>query len=194
MDAEAAAALRRAKPWVAGCQNEDGGFVFHRWRPHPGNKAKWNDEAREQAVSYGTPTCDGLRCLMAVGFSADGDRAGAARQWLARHPQVKRVPGFESHAKRHHVGRRVAPTITTSHKQSCCATCRPPLPAAAKRHWVNFSPQHRSPTAASRTNNRGCSKTTRYWPRASPWWHWAKSRSERVVEISALCRWTRGHR
>ncbi|MCA9266967.1 MAG: terpene cyclase/mutase family protein, partial [Planctomycetales bacterium] len=63
MNGDAQAAIRRALPWVRRCQNSDGGFVFHVWRPHPGNKAMWNDDEQLQAISYGTPTCDGLRCL-----------------------------------------------------------------------------------------------------------------------------------
>ncbi len=96
---EASAAVDRAKAWVLGAQNADGGFVFHPWRPHPGNKAMWeDDEEQTKAYSYGTPTCDGLRCLQSTGFKVDEKPVTAAVQWLVDHPDVKHVPGFEAKA------------------------------------------------------------------------------------------------
>ncbi len=94
MHKDAPAAVRRARGWAAGCQNDDGGFVFHPWRPHPGNKALWNDDPQTDAISYGTPTCDGLRCLMYCGFKPNDDRVKSAVKWLGDHPDVKLVPGF----------------------------------------------------------------------------------------------------
>lgn len=100
MHKDAPAAVRRARQWVLGAQNEDGGFVFHTWRPHPGNKAMWADEElREKAISYGTTTCDGVRCLSYCGFQPDDEPFTAAIAWLEKHPDVKYVPGLETKAK-----------------------------------------------------------------------------------------------
>jgi hypothetical protein len=100
MHADASAAVSRAKNWVLGAQNPDGGFVFHPWRPHPGNKAMWEDEnVQSKAYSYGTPTCDGLRSLHYVGFKLDDKPMTAAAQWMVDHPEVEFVPGFETKAK-----------------------------------------------------------------------------------------------
>lgn len=99
MNRDAPAAVRRARPWVTGCQNKDGGFVFHPRRTHPGNKALWGDDAQQEAFSYGSPTCDGLRCLMYCGFKRDDPAVQAAAGWLEKHPSVKYVPGFEKKAK-----------------------------------------------------------------------------------------------
>ena len=96
----ASAAVDRAKQWVLGAQNADGGFVFHPWRSHPGNKAMWEDEKEQsKAYSYGTPTCDGLRCLLYTGFKPDDKPVTAGAKWLVDHPEVKYVPGFEEKAK-----------------------------------------------------------------------------------------------
>jgi hypothetical protein len=93
------AAIRRARAWVLRCQNADGGFVFHALRSHPGNKAKWRDDAHQRAISYATPTCDGLRCLKYCGLSNDEQPVRRAVHWLETHPDVVRVPGFEAQAK-----------------------------------------------------------------------------------------------
>lgn len=98
MQKDADAARRRALDWVARCQNEDGGFVFHVWPTHPGNKALWTDEAHEHAVSYGTPTCDGLRSLIYCGAGKNDERVKRAIAWLSKHPDVKIVPGFRDKA------------------------------------------------------------------------------------------------
>ena len=99
MHDDAAAAIERARNWVVRCQNEDGGFVFHVWRPHPGNKAMWTDESQGHAISYATPTFDGLRCLSYCGADADDRSRTQALRWVAEHPEVKTVPGFEAKAK-----------------------------------------------------------------------------------------------
>ena len=99
MHEDAAATIKRAHDWVLRCQNEDGGFVFHVWRPHPGNKAMWTDESQGHAISYATPTCDGVRCLHYCGADADDESLTEGLHWLAEHPDVETVPGFESKAK-----------------------------------------------------------------------------------------------
>jgi hypothetical protein len=93
----AAAGRSRAAAWAKGCQNfpGDGGFRFH---PHPdgdGNKAQWDDAGRTRPRSYGTATCDGLRCLLYTGVAIDDPRVVAAAGWLAARPEVDVVPGFE---------------------------------------------------------------------------------------------------
>ena len=99
MQVGAEEALTRAKGWVDRCQNKDGGYVFHVWRPHPGNKAMWTDDAQTDAISYATPTCDGLRCLIYCGATAKEDAFERGVDWLAAHSDVKHVPGFEAKAK-----------------------------------------------------------------------------------------------
>jgi len=99
MHEDAPAAVRRARDWVRRCQNKDGGFVFHVWRQHPGNKAMWRDNSQAEAISYATPTCDGLRCLMYCGYDAEDEPVAKTLAWLAAHPGVKLVPGFEGKAK-----------------------------------------------------------------------------------------------
>ncbi len=68
---EAADAARKAAlDWLARCQQRDGGFAF---TPEPGslnNKAEYSDEALLQPRSYGPPTCDGVRALLACGVKA----------------------------------------------------------------------------------------------------------------------------
>jgi hypothetical protein len=87
----------RARGWAARCQNlpGDGGFRFHPDPHHDGNKALWSDAERKQARSYGTATCDGLRCLLTAGENADDANVRAAADWLAARPRVDVVPGFE---------------------------------------------------------------------------------------------------
>ncbi len=99
MREEAAAAIERGRGWAERCQNSDGGFVFHVWRRHPGNKALWTDDSQADANSYGTPTCDGLRCLAYCNNGMGDDRTKRAVTWLAEHPDVKYVPGFQGESK-----------------------------------------------------------------------------------------------
>jgi hypothetical protein len=90
-----------AQSWLARCQNRpgDGGFFFHPDRFDPMNKAGWEDKKNQQPRSYGTATCDGLRALLYCGAKLDDPRAAAALAWLAKHDDVKRVPGFEKVSK-----------------------------------------------------------------------------------------------
>jgi len=91
--------LNRALHWVLRCQNADGGFVFHALRSHPGNKAKWSDEEHRQAISYATPTCDGLRCLKYCGLGDQDEPVQRTVHWVEAHPEIARVPGFDTQAK-----------------------------------------------------------------------------------------------
>ena len=99
MHKEVDAVFGRAQSWTERCQNEDGGFVFHVWRRHPGNKAMWTDDTQAEAISYATPTCDGLRCLIYCGASPDDEPCRQAITWMGQHPDVEFVPGFEAKAK-----------------------------------------------------------------------------------------------
>ncbi|MFN0021848.1 MAG: prenyltransferase/squalene oxidase repeat-containing protein [Pirellulaceae bacterium] len=92
---EIQAALGRAAPWTGHCQQKDGGFCF---TPEPmslNNKADFKDQARGEARPYGTATCDGIRALLACGVKADDKRILKAAAWLAEHPSLELVPGFE---------------------------------------------------------------------------------------------------
>lgn len=93
---DAKQAIERAAAWIDGCQNlaGDGGFVFHPEPDHEGNKALWQDDDRRPR-SYGTATCDGLRCLFLTGAARNDRRVRAAVDWLVKHPDVNAVPGFE---------------------------------------------------------------------------------------------------
>jgi hypothetical protein len=94
-------AVARAKKWAAACQNlpGDGGFVFTPDRTSDNNKAQWSDRQQTQARSYGTATCDGLRCIVYAGGATDSDQAAAAVKWLVDRPGVEVVPGFEDAPK-----------------------------------------------------------------------------------------------
>ncbi len=74
---------------------DDGGFFF---TPGPAinNKAGSagrDRNGRERFHSYGSATADGLRCLLRAGLAPDHPRVRAARDWLARHPDIERNPG-----------------------------------------------------------------------------------------------------
>lgn len=117
----------RALQWTRKCQNlsADDGFPFTSDPKSQNNKAgldkdESNDRNEEDAeeenaekedtapgkpVSYGSPTCDGLRCLIATGAGgkkpSDGDSSQdkdvkRAISWLVKHPDVSQVPGFEA--------------------------------------------------------------------------------------------------
>jgi hypothetical protein len=88
--------LARARRWAAGCQNPaDGGFAFS---PDPmsiNHKAGYADDQQTKPQSYGSATCDGLRCLLYAGTKQDEAAVKAALKWLVDHPQLKAVPGFK---------------------------------------------------------------------------------------------------
>ena len=88
-------AIARAATWTHLCQQKDGGFCF---TPEPmslNNKAEFKDRARNEPRSYGTATCDGIRALLACGIKADDQAVTKAAAWLAAHPSLELVPGFE---------------------------------------------------------------------------------------------------
>ncbi len=92
---EIQAALSRGLTWTNLCQQKDGGFCF---TPEPmslNNKADFKDEARHEPRAYGTATCDGIRALLACGIKTDDKRVTKAAAWLAEHPSLELVPGFE---------------------------------------------------------------------------------------------------
>lgn len=82
--------------WSIGCQNveSDGGFFFHPLPEHNGNKAGWSDEAKEQPISYGSTTADGLQLLIALGHSMSDPRVEQASNWLRQHGELEQVPGL----------------------------------------------------------------------------------------------------
>ncbi len=99
------AARKRAKAWLARCQNlpqddraGDGGFFFQADRNNDANKAQWTDAKHDAPRSYGSATADGLRAM----YAALGDdevtkadrRFAAAREWLEKHDTLDVVPGF----------------------------------------------------------------------------------------------------
>jgi hypothetical protein len=98
------AALQRARVFVERCQNYDsadtgrgdGGFYFSTV-VLDANKA---GEEGERYRSYGTATADGILALLALGYSADGQRVKAAARWLGAHHQADGAPGFTGEAYR----------------------------------------------------------------------------------------------
>lgn len=89
-------ARRAALAWLDRCQRPtgDGGFVFS---PDPGsldNKALWRDETRQQPRSYGSPSCDGLRALVACGVAGDSASRRSAAKWLDEHWSPVDIPGL----------------------------------------------------------------------------------------------------
>jgi len=89
-------AFERAQSWTRRCWNRpgDGGFFFHPRREHDGNKALWKDRQHRNPRSYGTATCDALRCLLATGLAPDLESVAAGIAWLAEQPDHTQVPGF----------------------------------------------------------------------------------------------------
>jgi hypothetical protein len=96
-DPAAKKSIELARPWIARCQNlpGDGGFMFTPDVKSSNNKAEWTDQAHRQPRSYGTATCDGLRCLSYAGFKQDDPRVTAAVRWIVDHQDVDAVPGFQ---------------------------------------------------------------------------------------------------
>lgn len=90
-------ALLAAQSWITGCQNikSDGGFAFTPDRMSLNNKAQWTDKQRVSPRSYGTATCDGLHCLLAMGAKPNDPRVVAAIAWLVAREDLEEVPGFE---------------------------------------------------------------------------------------------------
>jgi len=93
---DAQRAVGKARDWVLRLQNPDGGFRFHAKPDQLGNKAQWVDmEKRDEARSYGTATCDGLRCYLSCGGKPSDEPFQQGVKWLEKHAQSKLVPGFE---------------------------------------------------------------------------------------------------
>jgi len=74
-------AMVRAAVFLKRCQNPDGGFFFSPVEPQI-NKAG-------DAVSYGSPTADGILALRAVGQPSE-----AAEAWLLKNHLKETTPGF----------------------------------------------------------------------------------------------------
>lgn len=95
--AEVAKTLARARNWALRCQDidGDGGFWFS---PDPmsiNHKAGFQKEDNKKPRTYGSSTCDGLRCLLYTGDDAPEKRVATAVKWLVDHPEVNYVPGFD---------------------------------------------------------------------------------------------------
>lgn len=88
---------RKALHWARRTQNlpGDGGFAFSGNKDSLANKAFWLDREHMRPRSYGSATCDGLRCLLYAGESPDSESVRAAIAWLEAHPHAKVVTGFE---------------------------------------------------------------------------------------------------
>lgn len=100
------AALLRAQRWARGIQNVpgDGGFYFTPDVYSENNKAlfdqvKKDDQQIRRPRAYGTCTCDAVLLLVATGLDANDARIVAAVRWLADHPDVSVVPGFQKDAQ-----------------------------------------------------------------------------------------------
>ena len=83
-------AMTRARVFLERSQNHDGGFCFSPVMPAL-NKAGQNAEG---FVSYGTTTADGVLAFRASGLPDSDPRIARAIEWLDRHHQPDRVPGF----------------------------------------------------------------------------------------------------
>jgi len=83
-------AMTRARVFLERSQNHDGGFCFSPVMPGL-NKAGQNAEG---FVSYGTTTADGVLAFRASGLPDSDRRIARALEWLDRHHQPDRVPGF----------------------------------------------------------------------------------------------------
>lgn len=83
--------------WTLKAQNlpGDGGFAFSGNKDSLANKAEWADKDHQKPRSYGSATCDGLRCLLFAGEKLENEPVKAAMGWLERHPAAKLVTGFE---------------------------------------------------------------------------------------------------
>lgn len=95
-------AVQDALEFALRCQNfgneeafDDGGF-FDNPTFGPMNKAGGagtDSEGRTRYVSYGTATADGLRCMLAAGYSPNHPRVVAARVWLEKNFSATQMPG-----------------------------------------------------------------------------------------------------
>lgn len=94
---EAAECRKKALRWTLKAQNlpGDGGFAFSGNKDSLANKAEWLDRDHAKPRSYGSATCDGLRCLLYAGEKRENAPAKAAIAWLEKHPAAKLVTGFE---------------------------------------------------------------------------------------------------
>jgi hypothetical protein len=90
-------AKKLALVWLLKAQQTtgSGGFPFTVVADSLNNKAQWSDEQHRQPQAYGSATADGLRCLLACGLTIRDELVKQAVQWLAAHPVVEWVPGFE---------------------------------------------------------------------------------------------------
>jgi len=88
--------LARAQRWLERCQDfpGQGGFVFSPVADDASNKAGY-DAAGQRARGYGSMTCDGLRALFYCQVDSQDRRFRAAAGWIAEHPNLEGVPGFE---------------------------------------------------------------------------------------------------
>jgi len=82
-------AWSKARRFLEGCQNKDGGFIF--------TPLTEQSKAGER-VSYGSATADGLLCLRAAGASKE--RIDAAEQWIRSRFTAEHCPGFAANAQR----------------------------------------------------------------------------------------------
>lgn len=94
---EADACRKKALTWTLKAQNlpGDGGFAFSGNKDSLANKAEWLDKEHAKPRSYGSATCDGLRCLLLASETLKNEPAKAAMAWLEKHPAAKLVTGFE---------------------------------------------------------------------------------------------------
>ncbi len=90
-------ARKLALAWLDRAQDAtgDGGFPFTAIADSLNNKAQWRDEQHQQPRAYGSATCDGLRCLLACGQTANDKPVKRALQWITEKKPVEYVPGFE---------------------------------------------------------------------------------------------------
>jgi hypothetical protein len=88
---------KKALAWTLKAQNlpGDGGFAFSGNKDSLANKAYWLDKEHAKPRSYGSATCDGLRCLLLAGEKKASEPVKAAIAWLEKHPAAKLVTGFE---------------------------------------------------------------------------------------------------
>jgi hypothetical protein len=95
---EALECRKKALDWARRAQNlrSDGGFAFSGNKDSLANKAEWLDKEHQKPRSYGSPTCDGLRCLLLAGEKSESESVQAAAKWLNSHPHAKLVTGFET--------------------------------------------------------------------------------------------------
>jgi hypothetical protein len=90
-------ARKLALAWLDRAQTAtgDGGFPFTAVPDSLNNKARWCDEQHRMPRSYGSATCDGLRCRLACGQTVRDEPVKRALQWITEKKPVEYVPGFE---------------------------------------------------------------------------------------------------